>query len=147
MENATKAIIIAASILITLAIVTIGVFVLKSSTDMADNANKQIIDIGVMIEESNYTKFDNQETNGATVISFIATLYNSSKSIGVSVKTKAGDEVWYVKEASDVDDLGEAGGYVKRDNDRNNINPKGKFLGKVIRNSNNEIVAVSFEQQ
>lgn len=148
MENSTKAIIIAASIVITLAIVSIGVFVLNMSKGAIDEVEDQMIDFTTNIKEGNYTKFDGQETNGATVIALIDSLKNSSKkSVGVSVKTKAGSTKWYINDASNVNNLSEADPYYKKDNDANNINPAGRFKGTVVRNENGEIVAVTFEQQ
>lgn len=148
MENSTKAIIIAASIVITLAIVSIGVFVLNLSKGAINEVEDQMIDFTTSIREGNYTKFDGQETNGATVISLIDSLKSSSNSsVGVSVKTNSGSTKWYVYDASNPDSLSKADPYYKKNNDPNNINPSGIFKGEVVRNDNDEIVAVTFEQQ
>ena len=148
MENSTKAIIIAASIVITMAIVSMAVFVFNLAKAPVDNAGEQITDFTVAIKEANYTKFDGKKTNGANVIALIESLNNTSgDSIGVSVKTNSGSTKWYVYDASNADSLSKADRYYEEDNDPNNINPTGVFKGTVVRNDNGNIVAVTFEQQ
>ncbi len=148
MENSTKAIIIAASIVITMAIVSMAVFVFNLAKKPVDEAGQQIIDFTEDIKTANFTKFDGEKTNGANVIALIESLSNSSgDSVGVSVKTNSGSTKWYVHDASNADNLSKADRYYKEDNDPNNINPAGVFKGTVVRNDNGNIVAVTFEQQ
>lgn len=149
MENATKAIIIAASIMITMAIVSIAVIVFNGAGKLVDFQMVKMEEFAKLIEESDYTKFDNTISKGSQITTFIDVLKSSgSKKVGVSVKTNSGSTKWYVYDASDVNNLVEADPYNEFESDANNkINKSGTFKGEVVKNDNDEIVAVTFEQQ
>lgn len=150
MENATKAIIIAASVVITLALVTIGFLVLRSgqkgAIDVIDNLNKQ----QNKMAESEYTIYE-REVSGSEVVNALRKF--DGDNIGIQVKTNAASAaIWYVNEV----DLS-AGTLKSSSNDINQtidetnvntyINPSGKFKGEIKRDKNGRIVAVIFTQK
>lgn len=148
MENSTKAIIIAASIVITMAIVSMAVFVFNLTRPIIDDVEKDLTGTAQGIKEGKYKKYEGDGKSGSEVIALIETLDNfSGELIGVSVKTNSGSTKWYVYDASNPENLSKVDRYYRNDNDPNNINPAGKFKGTIVRNGIKEIVAVTFEQQ
>jgi hypothetical protein len=147
MENATKAIIIAAAVVITMAIVSFGFFIMNKGTEEAKKGVNEFGNMSVSMEESQYTMYDNAEESGSGVVSAIQKVKNLGHSVGIYVVTKGGDN-WYVFDASNLDELEEAPMYVEDVKDSSTyINPAGRFKGKVERDINGRIASVTFTQQ
>lgn len=145
MKKSTKATIIIVSIVITIIIFSIGVFLIFIAGDPHPYPDPDPV-VTPMIGK--YTKFDGRIIKGSSVIALIESLYYSpDEYIGVSVKTNSGSTKWYVYDASNVNNLSKVDRYYRSDNDPNNINPSYVFKGAIVRNDNGEIVAVAFEQQ
>lgn len=153
MENATKAIILAASVIITMAIITVGYAVFKSAQNTAAVSAKKINETNNLIENE-YTMYDNGRVSGNDVISAIDKVLSSGDYIGVLVTSKAGGSThsnWYVYNASNINNLSYAGNSIGEAEDIDNpstyINPTATFLGKVSRDKNGRIAKISFTQQ
>lgn len=154
MENATKAIIIAAAVLITMAIVTIGFFILRSGQDAATNAVTSISNMNNKLAESEYTMYDNMTVTGNDVVSAIEKIESSGDYIGLCVITGVGGTNhtnWYVNDASNINDLSSASTTIEDAQDIEEpdtyINPAGRFKGKVERDNNGRIASITFTQQ
>ncbi|HOQ01992.1 MAG TPA: hypothetical protein PK604_14505 [Acetivibrio clariflavus] len=150
MENATKAIIIAASIAITLAIVTIGFFVLGTGKDIANDGMSDLTNMANSVADDQYTRYDNMDVSGSQVINLIRSVENSGDYIGVNVVTGKGSDVWYVYEAKDIDNLSSASGNLDDALDVEDvayINKTAMFRGKVERDSNGRIARITFKQK
>jgi len=150
MENATKAIIIAASIAITLAIVTIGFFVLGTGKDIANDGMSDLTNMANSVADDQYTRYDNMDVSGSQVINLIRSVENSGDYIGVNVVTGKGSDVWYVYEAKDIDNLSSASGNLDDALDVEHvtyINKTAMFRGKVERDSNGRIARITFKQK
>jgi len=150
MENATKAIIIAASIAITLAIVTIGFFVLGTGKDIANDGMSDLTNMANSVADDQYTRYDNMDVSGSQVINLIRSVENSGDYIGVRVVTGKGSDVWYVYDASDIDNLSSASGDLDDALDVEDvtyINKTAMFRGTVERDSNGRIARITFNQK
>lgn len=150
MENATKAIVIAASIAITLAIVTIGFFVLGTGRDIANDGMSDLTNMANSVADDQYTRYDNMDVSGSQVINLIRNVESSGDYIAINVKTKRAD-VWYVYDASaDENNLTSASGDLDAALDVENVNYINKtamFRGKVERDSNGRIARITFDQK
>jgi len=154
MENATKAIIIAAAVLITMAIVTIGFFIMRAGQNAANEATTKIVAMNNKLAESEYTMYDNMIVSGNEVISAIEKVESSGDYIGVRVITGIGgttNENWYVYDASDINNLSSTSNDIEDALDIEEsdtyINPAGRFKGKVARDNNGRIASITFTQQ
>ena len=147
MENATKAIIIAAAVVITMAIVSFGFLIMNKGTGEAKKVVDKFGNVTNSMTESEYTMYDNAEESGSGVVGAIQKVKTSGDYVGIYVVTKGGDN-WYVYDASNLDDLDDAPMYVEDVKDSSTyINPAGRFKGKVERDTNGRIASVTFTQQ
>lgn len=150
MENATKAIIIAASIAITLAIVTIGFFVLGTGQDIANDSMSNLTNMANSVADDQYTRFHNMDVSGSQVINLIKSVENSGDYIAINVITKRAN-VWYVYQSpDDINNLTSASGDLDDALDVENVNYINKtamFRGKVERDSNGRIARITFDQK
>ncbi|OPZ88306.1 MAG: hypothetical protein BWY74_03202 [Firmicutes bacterium ADurb.Bin419] len=151
MENATKAIIIAAAVLITMAIVTIGFFIMNAGKDAATEAVTNISNINNKLAESEYTMYDNMTVTGNDVVSAIEKIESSGDYIAVHVITNK-NERWYVHSAAtSLDKLEDPNADIDDAEDIENadtyINPAGRFKGDVERDTNGRIALITFTQQ
>jgi len=150
MENATKAIMIAASIVITLAIVTIGFLVLGTGKDIANDGMSEFTNMANSVADAQYTRYDGMDVSGSQVINLIRSLEKSGDYIGVHVVTKTGSDVWYVYDASSIDSLSNASGNLDDAFDvtkENYINKTAMFRGTVQRDTNGRIASITFNQK
>lgn len=153
MENATKAILIAASIIITMAIVTLGLVVFKSGQNTAANSVNAINEMN-RLAENEYLMYDNTEVSGNDVVSAIDKVLSSGDVVGVLVTTKAGGANhtnWYVYGATAIDSLKSVSLTIDDAEDIKKpatyVNPAARFMGKIFRDSNGRIAKLSFVQQ
>lgn len=149
MENATKAIIIAAAVVITMAIVSFGFLVMNKGTEEAKKGVDKFGNITNALAESEYTMYDGREESGSGVISAIDKVINSGDYVGIYVVTKGGDN-WYGYDASDLNDLKKLKNprYIEDVKSSDTyINPVGRFKGEVTRDDNGRIAAITFTQQ
>jgi len=156
MENATKAIIIAASVLITMAIVSIGFAVFKVGQSWGILGKGEIEKTLIKALEEKYMQYDGLNVNGFVVLNVIKECEDSADEdkVGVCVVTGVGGTThtnWYVFDASDIDHPTSASTKIEDARNINKpetyINPAGKFLGKVEKDNNKKIAAITFVQQ
>ena len=153
MENSIKAILIAASILITMAIVSVGLIVLKSGQNLASESVNNINKMNRLIE-TEYTMYDNNTVSGNDVVSAIDKVLSSGDYVGILVTTKAGGGThsnWYVYNAASINSLSSASRSIEDAEDIDSpstyVNPTATFSGKISRDSNGRIAKISFTQQ
>lgn len=153
MENSVKAIIIGASIAITMVIVSIGFYILRQGQDVAENASKNFSEINAEMAESKYTIYDENTISGSEVVNVVKKFKNENIAIGVSTKASS-DFTWYIYKAtigSDdiVDSLDDTTTSINTMISSGNkyVNPNAQFLGKVYRDANDVIAAIKFIQQ
>ncbi len=155
MENSLKMLMIGAAVVITLAVITSGFFILRQGQGILKNSTEKIGEISSDIEESEFTMYEDQKISGSEVVNLVRKY--DDKRMGIYVETgKDTNGEWYINNISGItsnDYIGEissSGEKISKMIDENNneyVNPSGKFLGKVIRNENDTIIGLYFVQQ
>lgn len=152
-ENVLSFIKWGAGIVITLAIISIAFVVFNMAKDSTSSSTQAIQDINSQVAESRVTMYDEMTVTGSDVVGAIRKF--DGDYIGIQVKTgKNTLGTWYgynVTIASDIAVItGAALSTISDAIDETSndyINPNGKFLGKVYRDSNGTISAVIFTQK
>lgn len=152
MENATKAIIIAASVLITMAIVTIGFLIMNTGKNTVTIVTDKIDTINTEQLEYEYTMYDNKVVSGNTVLDAIRKF--EKQHIGICVITGIGGTTntnWYINDASDVNNLSSTYNTIRDAEDIQDpttyINPSGRFKGEIKRDNTGRIASITFTQE
>jgi len=148
MENSLKAILMAAGVVVTLIVVSIGFLLMRSGQNTAQNAINKLGQVNAELEESQYTMYDKVEVSGAEVVNALKKFENEY--IGIQVKTnKNTSGEWYIYNGSG-DSLTSTSGNITNTMDEKSIeyvNPNGKFTGEIKRDSNGTIIAITFKQK
>lgn len=155
MENSLKALLLAAAVAITLTVITMGFFILKQAQGITKSASEKVNQVGIEIEEAEFTMYDHTKVSGTEVVNVVRK-YQDER-IGIQVETKknasSADE-WFGYTITSSDGTYEIGSSSSSDIDElidssnnNYVNPNGQFLGEIIRNENNNIIGLIFEQQ
>lgn len=149
MENSLKGLLLAAGTIITCVIVGLGFYIAREARDTASNGAGQIARLNAEFNESDKVIYDGLKVSGSEVVNVINKFKNDLLSI--EVKTKKGTNYYNHTMNSGKTALSEGkGASIKAAQDRMNenyINPNGQFNGSVIRDSNNTIIGISFEQE
>lgn len=146
MDNAVKAIIIGASIVIVMTVVGIGFKVMTMGQNLASDSMNQLEAMTGEMAEANVVNMDGKTISGSNVVSFIK---QRDDSIRIQVKNKAtgseyityrnttGIDTTKVGTIDDLSNIGLAKQYV---------NPNGKFNVKIERDNNDVIILIKFTQ-
>ena len=149
MENSLKGLMLAAGIIITCIIISLGFYIAREASDTASSGTGQINELQAEFADTSKTMYENTEVSGSEVINVIRKF--SDEMIGVKVQTKKNTS-YYIYQFSDADgSLKNASSldYKTAQNavSANYINPTGRFLGSVVRDANGTITGLSFVQQ
>lgn len=158
MENSLKMLMIGAAVAITLAVITSGFFILRQGQGILKSSTAKISQISSDIEETEFTIYEDQEVSGSEVVNSVRK-YDDER-VGIFVSTgKDPNGAWYIEDIdgtnfSSNDYIGEIGSGSANGIDQmidtsanEYVNPNGRFIGKVIRNENDSIIGLAFEQQ
>lgn len=147
MENATKAILLGAGIVITLVLVSLGFFLLKGATGTVDAQLTEMESQKQLALEQKFTKYDNKTVNGSEVLNALQEFRDDE--ICIRIITNLSTTDYYFKLGTD--DKLEAGGEtdigptkVKTGNQY--VNPSGKFKAEILRDNNDTITGIIFDQ-
>lgn len=140
MENAVKAIMIAAGVIITLVVVSFGFMILKQGKLFVNESSNKLSDMSAEMLESEYTQYDGVLSNGSVVSNVVK---DKKDEIKVVVKTKKNTSGEIYNSETTAAELAEM--YKAGDNDY--INPKGKFMGAVTRDANGAVISITFTQE
>lgn len=149
MENSLKGLMLAAGIIITCIIISLGFYIAREASDTANTGTGQINELQAEFANTSKTMYENTVVSGSEVINVIRKF--SDEMIGVRVETKKNIS-YYIYQFSDTD------GSLKNEStldyksaqvatNANYINPTGRFLGAVVRDDNGTITGLSFVQQ
>ena len=149
MENSLKGLMLAAGIIITCIIISLGFYIAREASDTASSGTGQINELQAEFADTSKTMYENTEVSGSEVINVIRKF--SDEMIGIKVQTKKNTS-YYIYQFSDSDgSLKNAStlDYKSAQNaaSANYINPTGRFLGAVVRDANGTITGLSFVQQ
>lgn len=148
MENATKAILLGAGIVITLVLVSLGFLLLNGAIGGAEEQLTDMESQKQQLLEQKFTKYDGKTVNGSDVLNALKDFKDSE--ICIRIDTLRGNPTdYYVAldgnynitsgSTGDVD-------YTKDKAKNEYVNPSGKFEARVLRDQNNAISGIEFVQ-
>jgi hypothetical protein len=140
---------LAAGIIITCIIISLGFYIAREASDTASSGTGQINELQAEFSDMSKTIYDNTEVSGSEVINVIRKF--SDEMLGVRVETKKNTS-YYIYQFNDADGSlksPSALDYKTAQNvtNSNYINPTGRFLGSVVRDENGTITGLAFVQQ
>lgn len=152
MENSTKAIIIAATVVITLALVTVGFLVLRSGQETAKSAITRLDKMNNQLAESEYLIYDQTEVSGSEVVNALRKFEKEHIGIQVITGKTYPSGTWYINTVdTSTGEITSTGGQdiMKTIDETSNeyVNPNGRFKGEIIRDKNGTITGIIFDQQ
>ncbi len=148
MENSLKGLMLAAGIIITCVVISLGFIIAREAKDTASGGVDQINMLNAEFAESDKTLYDGATVSGSEVLNVIKKYQGAN--IGILVKTNKIEACYGVtfNEATGAQ-TGQTGKSYADALDPTSdqyINPYGNFKGKVVRDANNVIVGLVFEQ-
>lgn len=158
MNNAQRALLVAAGLFLTIALITLVVNLFGSAQEASKQAQQDFSSMQTELSAAAFAGYDNTTLTGSQVLNAIRK-YSSKASFGIQVITgKNEDGIWYIKPINvdeDSDEYGnvESGSVGSITSDATDeesddyINPSGQFKGTVIRDSNGVVRGIIFEQQ
>lgn len=148
MENSLKGLILAAGTIITCVVISLGFFIAREAKDTASNGANQINKLNSEFVESDKVIYDGATVSGSEVLNVIKKFQNDK--IGIMVKTNKSTTCYgyiFDEETGDISKKSDTEYEVAADSDSNMyINPYVNFEGKLIRDSNEVITGIVFEQ-
>lgn len=150
MDNSTKAILLAAGIIITLLLITLGFNTFKTSKQSADSANAQITSMNQTISESQYTAYESSSLLGSQVQTAITTFNGEYLAIQYEAANNSKQHVNYtvtpttttILSTDPIDNTTVLQGMNKKTSPCY-INPNQSYTGKIIR-SEQGVVGIIF---
>lgn len=150
MENSLKGLLLAAGTIVTCIIIGLGFFIAREARDTAAGGAGEISKLNAEFEESDKVMYDGLSVSGSEVVNVINKFRNEE--ICIRVKTKKGtfQYNYTISGNEDSPSLGGASGTSVKDAQKttsnNYINPNAQFQGSIIRDINNTIIGLSFQQ-
>ena len=148
MENSLKGLILAAGTIITCVVISLGFFISREAKDTASNGANQINKLNSEFVESEKVIYDGATVSGSEVLNVIKKF--SNERIGILVKTnKSSTYYGYIfnETTGEMTDKADNQLTVATDSDGESyINPYVNFTGKLIRDKNEVITGIVFEQ-
>lgn len=102
MENASKALIIAGAILISILLISVGILVMNSTGNMQDEVGTTSDSMAIQTFNSNFTVYEGNEMSGSQVKSLLSYIKSSNASCGTTTGKAGDDKYVYVTDDSTV---------------------------------------------
>ena len=148
MDNSLKGLILAAGTIITCVVISLGFFIAREAKDTASNGANQINKLNSEFVESDKVIYDGATVSGSEVINVIKKFKNEK--LGILVKTNKSKTYYgYSFDENDGDIIGQVNSknIDPTDSDSvNYVNPYVNFVGRIIRDKNEVITGIVFEQ-
>lgn len=148
MDNSLKGLILAAGTIITCVVISLGFFIAREAKDTASNGANQINKLNAEFVESDKVIYDGATVSGSEVINVIKKYKNEK--LGILVKTNKSKTYYgYSFDENDGDIIGQVNSknIDPTDSDSvNYVNPYVNFVGRIIRDKNEVITGIVFEQ-
>lgn len=153
MSNAQRALLVAAGLFLTIALITLVVNLFTSAQDASKEAQSKFSDIQTELSQTAFSIYDNTTLSGSQVLNAVRK-YMKQDQFGVLVKTnKDINGIFYghtfntsngsILDVGKNDKIDTA----ITESNSNYINPSGKFKGRVIHDENNVVRGLEFIQQ
>ena len=148
MDNSLKGLILAAGTIITCVVISLGFFIAREAKDTASNGANQINKLNAEFVESDKVIYDGATVSGSEVVNVIKKFKNEK--LGILVKTNKSKTYYgYSFDENDGDIIGQVNSknIDPTDSDSvNYVNPYVNFVGRIIRDKNEVITGIVFEQ-
>lgn len=148
MENSLKGLTLAAGIIITCIIISLGFYVAREARDTAANGTGQINKLQAEFSDTSKTMYDGTEVSGSEVLNVIRKY--SEDTFGILVHTNKQSTYYHYQFDTSTGELGKnVNNSYKNAQDVTNssyINPTGRFEGSVVKDVNGTIVGLVFTQ-
>lgn len=148
MENSLKGLILAAGTIITCVVISLGFFISREAKDTAANGANQINKLNAEFLESDKTIYEGATVSGSEVINVIKRF--AGERLAVCVSTNKSVICYGYNLDMSNGNIGEKSqsNITNAYSEENNayINPYATFKGKIIRDGNDVITAIYFEQ-
>lgn len=149
MENSLKGLTLAAGIIITCIIISLGFYVAREARDTATAGTGQINALQAEFTETAKTMYDGTSVSGSEVLNVIRKF--AKDTMGILVHTKKESTYYHYRFDVETGNLQEqvAANYkVAQDvTDAKYINPTARFSGTIIRDANGTITGLVFVQE
>lgn len=149
MENSLKGLILAAGIIITCIIVSLGFYIAREAKDTASSGAGQISKLNAEFSDTSKTIYDGAEVSGSEVRNVIRKFQDEA--VGILVKTNKKDTYYGYQFELDSGNLGSAAksDYKNAQSESSDqyINPSGRFAGTIVRDANGTITGIVFQQK
>ncbi len=152
MENATKAILLGAGIVITLVLVSLGFLLLNGATGTVDTQLSDMESQKLQALEQKFTKYDGKTVNGSEVLNALQEFKDDEICIRIDTSSPATPPTDYLVKLDTDNSISSSGstGSLSDVKDKSNdfyVNPSGKFEAEVLRDNNNTITGIEFVQK
>lgn len=149
MENSLKGLMLAAGIIITCIIISLGFYIAREAKDTASSGAGQIQKLQAEFDDSTKAIYDGTIVSGSEVRNALRKF--QAETMGILVTTKKSSTYYGYQFSASTGDLGEEafGDIIKaqKEGNANYINPNGKFASTLIRDANGIITGIVFKQQ
>ncbi len=143
MENGLKALLIGAGAMITMMVISLGLYMYHTSEQFALRLEGEIQQQHYLQEERELTQWEGREVYGSTVINFIKK--NSAKDWGVCIVQLNGGTSWYNRAPG-----GETGivpvKSLYAEGESTYVHPLGRYKATIQYNKNQVAVGIIFRQ-
>ena len=154
----SEILVIIGSVVVALLLVMWGISTWRTSKSTGDKVQGEVSNLGVMINEEQFTDIEGKNVSGNEVVSDIRSWKNNALCVKVVTKTQASGTYYNFKNYNASTGLRSNQKRTTQENSTlisdatnslkpNYINPNGQFLTEVVRDNNQTIIAVVFTQQ
>lgn len=148
MENSLKGLLLAAGTIITCVVVGLGFYIAREARDTASGGAGQISRLNAEFNESDKVMYDGLEVSGSEVVNVINKYKNSL--VSIKVVTKKGTAYYGCNLNAEENELSGSSTASIKDAQKSTsvtyINPSAQFVGQIIRDKNNAIIGICFQQ-
>lgn len=148
MDNSLKGLILAAGVIITCIVISLGFYIAREARDTAANGAGEISKLNAEFNESEKVMYDGLEVSGSEVVNVVNKFKNND--LGIKVKTKKGVTYYGNVLSSDDSSIVSVSHASIKDAQKPSsttfINPNAPFLGEILRDLNQAIIGISFVQ-
>ncbi len=139
MSNGLKALLLAASTIITCIIVGLGFMMAREAKQIGNHVIEELHSYRIAVEEQDYIRYDGVIVYGTDVVNLMKKEFSgNTNGIQIIVEDGAGRKVYEKEE--DLDAVREIGtiGYIA---------PTAEYTGEVVRNKNEVIIGLIFREK
>jgi hypothetical protein len=149
MENSLKGLMLAAGIIITCVVISLGFVIAREAKDTASGGVNQLNMLNNEFVEGDKTLYDGVVVSGSEVLNVIRRF--SDEALGILVSTNK-DRTYYNYDFNE--ETGDIGQQTSNDykkaqdvSSTKYINPTARFMGSIVRDVNGAITGLKFEQE